>query len=349
MKKDDFMAVFRSSFPDGETWRNWFFATEPVKDENIYLNYDGTKAASALLMQPYRFLYEDTVLDTGYISCVATLPESRSKGLTRANLCNALRDARAKGYSMTELIPAEDHLYYFYSREGFATVFYVDRERYTSLHNFPEGRGTLVEPCYTLFHDLEADAGCGIMHSEEDYARVLEDMRLDGGDIVLAATDEDGHSAMLFATDTTAGEVLVKCLIGKSKYARRTLLCELRRRVGERVITVLRPPVSGDKALMLPYGMMRIVNPEIILGVLAARHQSLHMNIRLTDPLLEENSGLYEIAGGWCMKKDSAVTVAKIDLEISVDTLAAIVFGSHEMGEIFNIPSRRPYMALMLD
>ncbi len=140
MKKDDFMAVFRSSFPDGETWRNWFFATEPVKDENIYLSYDGTRAASALLMQPYRFLYEDTVLDTGYISCVATLPESRSKGLSRANLCNALRDARAKGYSMTELIPAEDHLYYFYSREGFATVFYVDRERYTSLHSFPEGK-----------------------------------------------------------------------------------------------------------------------------------------------------------------------------------------------------------------
>lgn len=187
------------------------------------------------------------------------------------------------------------------------------------------------------------------MHSEEDYARVLEDMRLDGGDIVLAATDDDGHSAMLFATDTTGGEVLVKCLIGHSKYARRTLLCELRRRVGERAITVLRPPVSGDKALMQPYGMMRIVNPETILGVLAARHPSLHMNIRLTDRQLEENSGLYEIAGGECAKIDRAVVVPKFDLEISIDTLAAIVFGSHDMGEIFNIPSRRPYMSLMLD
>lgn len=343
------MAVFRSSFPDGETWRDWFFATEPIKDENIYLSYDGTKAASALLMQPYRFLYEDTVLNSGYISCVATMPESRSKGLSRANLCSALRDARARGYAMTELIPAEDHLYYFYSREGFATVFYVDRERYTSLHNFPEGRGALVEPCYTLFHELEVEAGCGIMHSEEDYARVLEDMRLDGGDIVLAATDDDGHSAMLFATDTTGGEVLVKCLTGRSKYARRTLLCELRRRVGECAITVLRPPVSGDKALMQPYGMMRIVNPEIVLGVLAARHPSLHMNIRLTDRQLVENSGLYEIAGGECAKIDTTVAVPKLDLEISIDTLAAILFGSHDMGEIFNIPSRRPYMALMLD
>lgn len=349
MKKDDFMAVFRSSFPDGELWRDWFFATEPVRDENIYITYDGSKAASALLMQPYPFLYQGAVFDTGYISCVATVPECRSNGFARATLREALRDARAKGYALTELIPAVQHLYYFYAGEGFETVFYVGRERYTALHNFPQGRGSLVKPCYRLFNELETEAGCGVLHTEADYDRILEDMRIDGDSIVLAATDDDGHSAMLFAIYAGNGDVIVKCLIGESKYARRTLLCELRRRVGENHITVLRPPVSGGRALMQPYGMMRIVNPEIILGVLAARHQSLHMNIRLTDPLLEENSGLYEIAGGWCMKKDSAVTVAKIDLEISVDTLAAIVFGSHEMGEIFNIPSRRPYMALMLD
>ena len=349
MKKEDFIAVFKSSFPDGEAWCNWFFATEPVKDENIYLSYDGTKAASALLMQPYPFLYEGTVFDSGSISCVATRPESRAKGLSRDNLRKALNDARAIGYAMAELVPAADSLYYFYSREGFATVFYVDRERYTSLHSFPEGRGALVEPGYTLFHDLEVEAGCGILHTEADYRRVLEDMSVDGGSVVLAATDDDGHSAMLFAVDAPDGGALVKCLIGHSKYARRTLLCELRRRVGSRDITVLRPPVSGDKALMQPYGMMRILNPELLLGALAARHPQLSMKIKLSDSLLSDNSGVYELAEGVCVKDCAAVSDYKVDLDISVDTLAGIIFGSHEMGEIFNIPARRPYMSLMLD
>lgn len=349
MKKDDFIAVFRSSFPDGEQWRNWFFATEPVRNENIYLNYEGHKAASALLMQPYPFIYEETVFDTGYISCVATMPEFRSKGLARKNLHNALRDARAKGYAMTELIPAEESLYYYYAVEGFATVFYVDRERYTALHEFPQGRGSLVEPTYALFNELELEGGCGILHTEPDYNRILEDLRIDGGAIVLAATDDDGHSAMLFASDDADGEVLVKCLIGKSKYARRILLCELRRRVGQRSITVLRPPVSGDKALMQPYGMMRIVNAELLLSALAARHPAMAMNIRLSDPLIAENEGIYELAAGNCVKMDAAVRVHKIDLDISVDTLAGIIFGSHDMGDIFNIPAGRPYMSLMLD
>lgn len=89
MKKEDFIAVFKSSFPDGEAWCNWFFATEPVKDENIYLSYDGTKAASALLMQPYPFLYEGTVFDSGYISCVATDPRVAPRGF-REIICARL-------------------------------------------------------------------------------------------------------------------------------------------------------------------------------------------------------------------------------------------------------------------
>ncbi len=349
MKKDDFMAVFRSSFPDGELWRDWFFATEPVRDENIYITYDGSKAASALLMQPYPFLYQGAVFDTGYISCVATVPECRSNGFARATLREALRDARAKGYALTELIPAVQHLYYFYAGEGFETVFYVGRERYTALHNFPQGRGSLVKPSYRLFNELETEAGCGVLHTEADYDRILEDMRIDGDSIVLAATDDDGHSAMLFAIYAGNGDVIVKCLIGESKYARCTLLCELRRRVGENHITVFRPPVSGGRALMQPYGMMRIVNPGIILSALAESHPALAVNIKLTDPLLAANSGIYEIADGKCVRKAADAALHKFDLEISVDTLAEILFGSHDVGEIFNIPARRPYMSLMLD
>lgn len=95
--------------------------------------------------------------------------------------------------------------------------------------------------------------------------------------------------------------------------------------------------------------MMRILNPELLLGALAARHPQLSMKIKLSDSLLSDNSGVYELAEGVCVKDCAAVSDYKVDLDISVDTLAGIIFGSHEMGEIFNIPARRPYMSLMLD
>ena len=348
MKQDQFQEIFCSSFTDGPEWRKWFFDAVAVDDDQIYIAADNRgKAASALLMQPYSFLFHGYEMPTGYISCVATLPENRSQGLASRLLLDALHAAYEKGYAMCELIPAEDHLYYFYSSENFATVFYTDRERYTSLHSFHPGRGALVEPSYELFHALEVEQGCGILHSESDYANILADLALDGGEIVLAATDDDGASAMLFAVNDGPDAVKVKCLIGMSKYAVRTVLCELRRRVGDKAITVLRPPLSGDKAFLHPFGMGRIVDAAKILGILAAAHPDLHITIRLRDEQLPHNTGVYVVKDGVC--QHTPWREGKFDLDIAPDTLAAILFSSHDTGEIFDLPARRPYMALMLD
>ncbi|MDE6854801.1 MAG: GNAT family N-acetyltransferase [Muribaculaceae bacterium] len=350
MKKEDFRKIFTSSFTDcSEEWRNWFF-DNVVKDESgIYLESDSHKKNSAaLLMQPYTLLYMDSELPTGYISCVATLPERRSQGLASTLLTRAIREARDAGYAMVELIPSSEALTPFYSRNDFATVFYQDVGRYTSLHTFREGRGALVEPTYALFSALERDYGCGILHTEADYAGILADMALDGGAVHLAAMGSDGGAAMLFAADAPDGSVAVKALLGSSKYARRMLLHELRRIVGERDITVRSVPSDrSDNPLLKPYGMARITRPDLLLGALAKAVPHFVQTIRLTDDSLPENSGIYVIGAGECRRADEAP--GKVDLDISTETLAALLFGSHETGDLFGIPSRRPFMSLMLD
>ncbi|MDE6207117.1 MAG: GNAT family N-acetyltransferase [Muribaculaceae bacterium] len=346
MKRKAFQEIFVSSFSDPEAWRRWVFDEVVGSDEQIEVLADGQgKAVAALLRQPYAFSYFSEELPSEYISCVATRPEARGKGLASQLMVNALRGARKAGAAMCSLIPARDHLYFFYRNFGFATVFYVDREHYIAEHCFGPGSGEVVEPSYEIFHALEERLGTAVMHSVTDYAHILQDMAIDGGDCVVAARDGD-NLAMLFAV-SDSNSVTVKSLLANSPEVAETALCELQRRLPGRKVTVNEPPMSGVRAYLRAYGMARILDAKAFLDVLASRHKRLVYTIRLTDRLLPENSGLYHIAGGKCVRDDS--NAGPYDLDVTPEVLAEILMSAPEIGSIFNLPARRPYMALMLD
>lgn len=346
MKLDDFQRIFRSSFDDPEEWQRWFFDNVATDADEVYVSVgrDG-KAASALLMQPYGFLYRGAVLPSAYISCVATLPEARSQGLASRTMREALSDARLRGYALCTLIPAEEHLTYFYKRLGFTTAFYADRRRYTGLHEFRDGAGTPVEASFDTLHRLEMRWGCGVLHSQNDYAEIVADMRIDGENHIIAVADADGGEAMLFAT-VGPDEAKVKCLLADSEALAQGALAELRRRIAEKPVTVYCAPLSGEKAFLTPAGMVRVTDPMPLLSALAASDPKMSLSIRIADKLLTENSGTYILHDGTCRHDD---TVAHPDLDIESSTLADILFSNHRTGALFGIPSRRPYMALMLD
>lgn len=349
MKIDDFQTIFRSAFNEPEAWQKWFFEKVATDPDEIYIAGDSSgKTAAALLMQPYGFKYQDFVLPSVYISCVGTLPECRRRGLSTALLGEALADARAKGVALATLIPAEGHLYFFYGRRDFATVFYVDEEHYTDVHQFRGGKGSVVEPTFDILHGLEQRLGCGVLHTAADYAEILADMAVDGGDNVVAACDGEA-CAMLFAVADGNGGVLVKNLLCDNDDLALTALAELRRREPDKEITVRRPQRAGDPETrrLKPYGMLRIVEAPALMTALAASHPRLHVSVSLTDRLLPDNTATYEISGGHCAVKPYRPDPAGID--VSPEVLASILFGSHDIGRLFDIPARRPYMSLMLD
>lgn len=93
--------------------------------------------------------------------------------------------------------------------------------------------------------------------------------------------------------------------------------------------------------------MVRIVNPLAVLQALAAAHPSLRYTVRLTDRLFSENDGYYTISKGNC--SHSACSDRRPDLDVDVEVLASVLFSSAGAGEILDLPTSRPYMALMLD
>jgi len=344
MKSKQFRDIFVTAFNDPAAWRDWFFS-EVAADDMIYVKTFEGRASAALLMQPYDFLFHGDTLRSGYISCVATRPEMRSRGLASSLIIDALRDARAKGYALCELIPQADHLYNFYTRQAFATVFYADRLHYTALHTFPRSGGDTVAPSFGLFHALEVRRGCGVVHSETDYGNILRDMAIDGNTHILAATHDDS-GAMLFATESSDA-VTVKSLLADSEALADRVLADLRDIVGQKPMAVVTPPLSGSPALLRPNGMGRIVNPRAVLGSLAATYPTLKLTVRYVDRELPENDGVYTVGDGKCVHGE--LRKGHFDLDIDPTVLTSILFSSHRAGSIFNIPTERPFMALMLD
>lgn len=346
MKKKDFQDIFCSAFSDSEAWRKWFFDEIVVDENEIHISRDGTgKAVGALLMQAYDFLYQGYKLPSDYMSCVATRPEARAHGVASRLIGSAMADAKMRGVALCELIPAEEHLFDFYRRFGFATVFYVDRYRYTALHTFNDEDAEFFDPDFLTFNALEHKRGCTVLHSETDFGRILADLAIDGGK-AFAARMPDGTVGMAFAAEADK-TIRVKSLLADTASASDAVLAAVRRHFGKMPMIVNGPPLSGEKSFLRPYGMARILDPEQVLGALAAAHPSLNIAIRLSDCILSANNGIYTVRDGQCRRPDAFGGC--IDLEISVETLAALLFSSERMAAVFDIPARRPYMSLMLD
>lgn len=339
MKIDEFRHIYNLVFHDDAGWTNWFFHNVATNPDCIYLQ----DSASTLLMTPYAMQYFGADIHTEYISCVATLPQARGKHLASKNIIRALHDARAKGAAMCELIPAGEHLFHFYRHLGFSTAFYVDRQHFTALHRFEGGSGGAVEPSYDIFSALERRQGNVILHSPEDYQHIIKDLQLDGEHYVTAAADDDGNAAILFATADT-DRIKVKSLMADSNDVALTALADLRRQAGQRHVVLMRPPTSGIKSYLRPFGMARIINPEPMLEILAQSHPDLYLPLTINDPLLPQNNASYIINNG---SVESGT--AKKSQQLDITTLTSIIFSPHTTGSIFSIPSRRPYIALMLE
>lgn len=346
MKKKEFQEIFATSFSDPVAWRQWFFSDVVTDEEQIYIGRDpSNRAQSALLMQPYGFAYQGQILPCEYMSCVATRPEARSKGIASALIRDALADSRRRGVALCALIPAQPHLIYFYQKSGFAQVVYVDRKRFTALHAFEGGEGELTAPDYAILSRLESKQPCCVLHSEADYRNIMADLKLDGGHAVAART-EAGDEAILFAAEYD-GVCKIKSLLYDNEAVARKALAGLRELVGDKAVVVNAPPVSSAKWYLRPYGMVRILDPGQVLGAVAAANPSLRYTVKLTDTLLPENDGMYIIRDGRCSHTE--YKTGRCDLEVHAPTLTSVLFSEPEIAGIFDLPGVRPYMSLMLD
>lgn len=344
-KERDFSKIFKDTFHVSREWDEWFLTTVVPQGRIAGVEADG-KTVSVLLSSPYVMSFHRRPLQTSYWSCVATTFSERGKGYMGRLMHESLKRAYDDGDAIVTLIPATRRLYFFYARYGFASAFYVDTQRYTSLHKFKMYDSfTPVDPSYELFESLEQLSPDGVRHSRSDFINVLQDLDIDRGKVVAVTSPDGGAALAAVSIDDTA---TVKLLMSTDTVAAESVLAQVRNEVGEKPIAVWAHP--GDRSAGLQVrGMARIVNAETVLGQLAAAFPKLKYTIKLSDNILEANNGIFRITDALVYRMSDEEYKGRIDLEVSVRVLCEILMSAPHIADIFGLPGARPSISLMLE
>lgn len=343
--------IWSECFHDTPEWMEMYFSKVCNAEDAMILTEDNIAVSSMMLIR-YSMNFHGKTIPVGYIAGAATRRRYRGQGNMSRLMKTALYRAYERGDILVTLIPASRRLYFYYDRFGFATVFYVDEERYTALHNFAyEGDYSLCDnmlddDIYEAFNLMTLTRNCSIMHTRQDYENIIDDTIISGGTAIALRDNATGKVAATAWGALNDGRLVIHELTAVSDDARQAAMAQMQKQYPNMPITLTAPP-DNRRIPMHARGMARIVNATRLLENYAEAYPDISMAIRIYDPLIAENSHTYIIDRGTTVINDGFG--GKIDIDVTVEVLTSILFSQQQIGEIFNMPTSRPYISLMMD
>lgn len=120
--KRDMMELWKETFHDSDHYIQLIFDAYFCR-ENVFVKYDGDLLIASMLCVPYEFKFVSirTIekLEGMYLCGLATRMEYRKRGIMKRLMLEAENSIKMRGYDLTFLIPADDHLREYYKRMGY--------------------------------------------------------------------------------------------------------------------------------------------------------------------------------------------------------------------------------------
>lgn len=352
--------IWQECFDDPEEYVDMFFADifDPA-DAMVATCRD--EVVSSLLLQPYTMQFHGMELPVSYLCGAATLPAYREHGLMSGLIHQALGRCADRGDAICCLIPASGYLYRYYRRFGFSEAFYAVEQRYTGAHRFRH------EGVYTRLDDTDTDAvyaffdaatrsrQCSVRHNRLRMRQAIAECAACGGTVIALADSGGSVCAMAFAApDTADGSVRVADLLAATPDAAEAALECVARTWPRSQIKVIADPSDASTprgGVSIRRGMARITDAASVLAAIAGANPGLKARIRVSDPLIDRNSRTFHIGKGEIRTygHDDHAANTRLDLDVDIRVLTAIVFGNKVTADILNFPSHQPFMSLMFD
>lgn len=356
-KINEIRRLWRERFNDSRNWMTNVFPRIYHDDEALVIpDEKGSGIISMLLLRRYEMLYRQRIIPTGYIYGAATARGQQRKGYMSQLIHDALREAARRGDIIVTLQPARRRLYGFYDRFGFSTTFYIREERYTSKHRFLHDESQYIieysghDPAElaSAYLRLTSARESTMLHSEDDFKTILIDSELDEGCLVTARSVDSGDIVSMAIAVASPDSVAVREIAAVDDDAEAAVLDALSRRYPDRMTVVEAYPGKTSPVGIFSRGMARIVNVKAFLELSASLSPGMSQNIRVKDPIIPENNAIFIIDKGkvtTARYDDEEITV---NLDVDIPVLTAIAFSTSRTGEIFSLPTARPFMSMML-
>ncbi len=350
-KKEIITQIWQECFNDSDEYIEMYF-NRVYRDDDALLLIKNDIPISSMLLQRYAMSFHGDVVNMGYIYGAGTRKQLRGNGYMSELMVDSLKTSFTRGDMLCSLIPANEWLYNYYSKFGFSTVFYINKERFTSQHKFHvNGKYHLIndvnpKTIYEQFHTLMKQRQCCVLHSYQDFLNIIEDNRLDNGKFITLGDSFNNIKSMAWAVIRN-DELVVSDILACDNDARNAALSELQHQYPNHPIVILAHPQNEHRNNIQSRGMARIINVNQTLSLIASKHPNLNTSIKITDTIITENYHTYILNNGKCKTMDNFN--GKIVLDIPINVFTSIVFGSNETANLLNFPSTRPFLSLMLD
>lgn len=323
--------LWRTCFHDSEDFLDIYFGEKYTPTSNVTCRPDGRVVAAAQFL-PYRMSLYGNVAHAGYVSGLATSPESRGRGLASQVLREGHRRLYRQGAALSFLIPGSPELRRFYEnpRHGaYWTASYRVEEPLCAEGGDPSVEITSAEEwgydLYAFFRRAVSRCPFALLPAENDFFAALSACDLEGGQMLVARRRRK-LAGFCLAAPRPGGGCLVRELAVDSGSVRAAFIAALERTFGAGKVVAWRP-VSGEAAGALPYAMARVVHVERFLKAVLQRHPNLTLQIGVDGDLdIPENNGYYSLAGG----KVSLVP-ERPDTVVTPGGLAAMFLAAHPL------------------
>lgn len=298
------MELWRRCFEDTDEFIRFYFERK-YSNANSLIYEENGKALSALQMLPYPMRWENVTVDTSYISGACTLPDVRNRGFMTLLLQNALQEMYDRGIAFSTLIPAEDWLFGYYAGQGYVTVFDYALHTYTPANQTMPNTFSLITSdrfdanfarnLFPYFDQEMSKRNYCIQHPYNDYITIVEEAYLSEGQ--LWATYRQNVPTGWALAVPEKDRVCVKELLFDTEQEKAGLLQNIHALWPDKTLVYKTlPAVSGNISL----GMARLTHAPQMLQYFARLHPEVAFTLKLNDPQVPSNNGIYTIAGGNC-------------------------------------------------
>ncbi len=359
--KQQIIDLWRISFPeDTEEFIRLHFDRK-YKEENTLVIRQGDTIASVLQMIPYKMTFYDKEIETSYISGACTHPSLQSNGFMFRLLSDSFMEMYRRGIALTTLIPASEKVSDYYKKAGYTFVFDYSQVNYpiasllgknitTSKYIVGEWNSSGLDDIYPYFTEKEHKRPFCVQHSKEEFSAILEDFHNDNGTLFYIKNSFNNHFCGLAFAVLSEEQVLIKEFLFEGEGEKNLLLWTIAEKFNDAREIICATPPCGDSYFHL--GMARVINVEYLLSHYARFFPEKEFTLKITDPIISLNEGIYIIKNGTVSKETRNASQEK-PVEMSIDQFTQAILGYHieelpgQMEKFF--PSSNPYMSLMMD